>query len=117
MNLRRFIPAIFGKRYRCKPGDLAVVTKLDSSQHPIFASPISYLRYGMTVQVVSIDAHGMWTLKEPLDASAECLGITVRADVLAIADELLTPLRGDLNGDQTETDAGLPAPIKTLEPA
>lgn len=81
---------------RCKPGDLALVTKQNylicvecNSKAPMF-------RLGAVIRVTAIDEKGNWTLEESmlLDTKFGC-GLIMTGTVVGIGDDFLTPLPGN----------------------
>ncbi|WP_347558552.1 hypothetical protein [Robbsia sp. KACC 23696] len=93
---------------KCKPGELAIVTKNPGTLGcTCMDCAVSRAMVGKIVRVGKLIEPTVWLLTEKLRVEAmmtETLGARVTVD--AIDDDLLTPIRGEPEGESTDTPIG-----------
>jgi hypothetical protein len=93
---------------KCKPGEMAIVTKNPATPGcTCMDCAVSRAMVGKIVTVKSLVESTVWLLAEKLSVDAMMtpqFGARVKVD--AIDDDLLTPLRGDPEGENTDTPIG-----------
>lgn len=109
--MRRFIDTVrarFGG-LRCRPGDVCWVQR-DLTCSSLPGLPTVTVRGGTIVTVTRLVERGMWELETPITVD---LWPGMQARTVAIADEVLIPLRDRPGTDETLTAEPKRAPVKS----
>lgn len=87
------------KGLRCRPGDVCWVR--ENITHPMWPGHI-IVRGGTVVRVTRLSERGLWVLERPVPfAIVVVVFLIASGEVVAIADELLIPLRDKPGEDET----------------
>lgn len=87
------------KGLRCRPGDVCWVR--ENVTHPVWRQWI-IVRGGTVVRVTRLSERGLWVLDRPVKFTIGFAGLLIASgEVVAMADELLIPLRDKPGEDET----------------